>query len=382
MRIAGDWIHDPALQRVLALLEDGGHQALLVGGCVRNDLLGAPVSDMDIATDARPDRVITLARQARIKSVPTGIDHGTVTLVLDAVPFEITTFRSDTETDGRHATVVYADDVEQDARRRDFTMNALYARADGSILDPLGGLDDLRVRRVRFIDNPEQRIAEDYLRILRFFRFHAWYGDADAGMDADGLAAIAAHLDGLARLSRERVGAEIVKLLRAGDPAPSVAAMRAVGALGLVLPGADDSALAPLVYLEAQAKVAPDPIRRLACLGGQDVSDRLRLSNTQTRQLGSLRSGLETDLTAAELGYRQGFTVAQDVLLLRGAMTAQPVSPATLEQAAFGAAQVFPVKAADLMPEYQGPALGQRLVELEDRWIVSGFSLTRAQLLR
>jgi len=290
MRIGGDWIDDPALQRVLALLGDGGHQALLVGGCVRNDLLGAPVSDMDIATDARPGRVIALAEQGGIKAVPTGVEHGTVTLVLNGAPFEITTFRRDIDTDGRRATVAFADDVEQDARRRDFTMNALYARADGTVIDPLGSLPDLSARRVRFIDDPAQRIAEDYLRILRFFRFHAWYGDADAGMDAEALAAIAAHLEGLAHLSRERVGAEIRKLLAAPDPAPSVAAMRAAGVLGVVLPGADDTALAPLVHLEGQAGIAPDAIRRLASLGGQDVVDRLRLSKADARHLQVLRA--------------------------------------------------------------------------------------------
>lgn len=382
MRIAGAWIHNPALQRIMALLEDAGHQVLLVGGCVRNDLLGAPVSDMDIATDARPERVMSLARQSGVKAVPTGVEHGTVTLVLEAVPFEITTFRSDTQTDGRHATVEFSDDIAQDARRRDFTINALYARADGSIIDPLGGLDDLRARRVRFINDPAQRIAEDYLRILRFFRFHAWYGDADAGMDPEALAAIAAHLDGLARLSRERVGAEIVKLLRADDPAPAVAAMRAVGVLGMVLPGAEDTALSPLVHLERQVGMTPDAMRRLACLGGQDVADRLRLSNAQARQYQALREGLETDLAPPELGYRQGATLAQDILVLRGAMTVQPVASAVLDQASHGAAQVFPVRAADLMPEYQGPALGKRLAELENRWIASGFSLTKAQLLR
>lgn len=382
MRIRGDWIDDPALQRVLALLGEAGHQALLVGGCVRNDLLGAPVSDMDIATDAHPERVIALAGQAGIRAVPTGVEHGTVTLVLNGAPFEITTFRSDTATDGRHATVVFSGDVDQDAQRRDFTMNALYARADGTVIDPLGGLSDLRARRVRFIGDPAHRITEDYLRILRFFRFHAWYGEAESGMDAEALGAIAAHLDGLAHLSRERVGAEIRKLLKAPDPAPAVAAMRSVGVLAAVLPGADDTALAPLVHLEAQAGLGPDAIRRLASLGGQDVVDRLRLSKADARCLQALRDGLETGFSAAELGYRQGLAMARDILVVRAAMMGQPLAPDALEQACHGAMQLFPVKAADLMPDYQGPALGKRLAELEQRWIASGFTLTRAQLLR
>ncbi len=382
MQITDDWIREPGLQRVCAVLTDAGHQALLVGGCVRNALLGAPVSDMDIATDARPETVIDLAEKAGIKAVPTGIDHGTVTLVANGIPHEVTTFRQDVETDGRRAVVAFADDVAEDARRRDFTMNALYARADGTVIDPLGGLPDLQARRVRFIENPAQRIEEDYLRILRFFRFHAWYGDAQAGLDPEALAAIASHLDGLPKLSRERVGAEITKLLCAPDPAPSVAAMRSVGVLGVVLPGADDTALAPLVHLEQVHATPPDAMRRLAVLGGQDVADRLRLSKSNTRHLDTLRAGIEADMPPAILGYRYGGQTARDILLLRAAMMGQPVAPGALDQADHGAAQVFPIKAADLMPDYQGPALGARLAELEERWIASGFALTREQLLR
>ncbi|MCM2561951.1 CCA tRNA nucleotidyltransferase [Lutimaribacter sp. EGI FJ00015] len=382
MRITDDWINEPGLQRVFALLTDAGHQALLVGGCVRNALLGAPVSDMDIATDARPETVLRLAKGSGIKAVPTGIDHGTVTLVENGIPHEVTTFRRDVATDGRRAVVAFADDVAEDARRRDFTMNALYARADGTVIDPLGGLPDLQARRVRFIEDPTQRIEEDYLRILRFFRFHAWYGDAQAGLDADALAAIATHLDGLPKLSRERVGAEMTKLLAAHDPAPAVAAMRGVGVLAAVLPGADDTALAPLVHLEGQHAISPDPMRRLAALGGHEVDERLRLSKANARRLAEYRAGLEADLPPAALGYRHGGDAARDILLLRAAMMGQPLDPLAVARASEGAAQVFPVKAADLMPEYQGPALGVRLNELEQRWIDSGFALTRDQLLR
>lgn len=381
MRITDEWLNEPGLQRICALLENAGYHALLVGGCVRNALLGAPVSDIDIATDARPERVIELAGRAGIKAVPTGIEHGTVTLVENGIPHEITTFRHDVETDGRRAVVAYADDVAEDARRRDFTMNALYARADGTVIDPLGGLPDLQARRVRFIEDPEQRIGEDYLRILRFFRFHAFYGDPQGGLDADALAAIAANLDGLPMLSRERVGAEMRKLLTAPDPAPSVAAMRAAGVLGAVLPGADDTALAPLIHLERQAEVPPDPIRRLAALGGEDIGDRLRLSNAESKRYALYRAETETVSPAAQLGYRHGQAAARDIVLLRAAILSQPMDHAQLGAAEFGSRQAFPVKAADLMPEFQGPALGARLKELEERWIASGFTLSRDALL-
>ena len=248
-RITADWLTDPATQAVCAALEVGGAQALFVGGCVRNALMGVPVRDIDLSTDAVPERVIALAGAAGIKAVPTGIDHGTVTLVKNGIPHEVTTFRKDVETDGRRAVVAYSTRVEEDAARRDFTMNALYARSDGTVLDPLGGLPDLRARRVRFIGCAGDRIREDYLRSLRYFRFHAWYGCNDLGFDPEALAAIADNLDGLSTLSRERVGGELLRLLAAPDPAPAVAAMRSTGALGLVLPGSDDRALAPLVHL-------------------------------------------------------------------------------------------------------------------------------------
>ena len=221
MRIAGDWLALPATRAVCAALTARGDRALFVGGCVRNALLGRPVADIDIATDALPERTIALAAAAGLHPVPTGLAHGTVTIVADHRPFEVTTFRRDVTTDGRHATVAFSTDLAEDAARRDFTMNALYADPSGAVIDPLDGLSDLLARRVRFVGDPAERIAEDYLRILRFFRIHAWYGDPAGGLDADGLAACAALQDGLDQLSRERVGAEMTKLLAAADPAPA-----------------------------------------------------------------------------------------------------------------------------------------------------------------
>lgn len=381
MRITGDWIEAEATRAVCAMLTGAGHQALFVGGCVRNALLGAPVGDIDIATDAHPERVMELAAAAGLKPVPTGIDHGTVTVVSDHVPHEVTTFREDIETDGRRAVVTYATETTHDARRRDFTMNALYARPDGTVVDPLGGLPDLRARRVRFVGDPGCRIREDYLRILRFFRFHAWYGDPGAGLDAEGLAAVAGHVAGLGGLSRERVGTEMLKLLAAPDPAPSVAAMRGAGVLAAVLPGADDRALAPLVHLEGDTGTAADGIRRLAALGGQDVAERLRLSKAQARRLARLTESVSGAAAAPELGYRLGAAEGLDVLLLRAAAAGQPLAPGARAELATGAAAEFPLRPKDLMPRYRGPELGQRLRALERRWIESGFTLTRDELL-
>lgn len=380
MRLRGDWVRARHVQRVLMMLETGGHQAYLVGGCVRNDLIGAPVSDMDIATDARPERVITLAQSAGLKVIPTGVEHGTVTVIADHEPHEITTFRRDIETNGRHATVAFSSDIAEDAARRDFTMNALYARADGSVLDPLGeGLGDLAARRLRFVGAPGARIQEDYLRILRFFRFTAWYADPAQGPDAEGLAACAANSAGIETLSRERVGHEMRKLLAARDPAPAVAAMQAAGVLARVLPGAEARGLAPLVHLEAG--LAPDFLRRLAILGGIEPSDALRLSKSETRALAQIHAALEAGLPLAQSAYRFGAQPARDAALILSASLGQELSANWQAAVARGAAARLPVTAADLMPALSGPALGSALKEIEARWLASDFTLTREELL-
>lgn len=381
MRIAAEWITADHTQAVCAMLTQAGHRALFVGGCVRNAIIGAPVTDIDIATDARPEEVMELAKDAGLRPVPTGIDHGTITVIAGGIPHEVTTFRRDVETDGRRAVVAYSTRVEDDARRRDFTMNALYADPSGAVLDPLGGLTDLMARRVRFIEDAAARISEDYLRILRFFRFHAWYGDDADGPDQNALSAIAKATDGLAQLSRERVGSEMRKLLSAPDPAPSVAAMRACGVLTRILPGADDRSLSPLVHLEQQAHLAPDWLARLASMTGPEAAGRLRLSRAEEIRLCLLRDGLGSGREPGELGFRHGAEDARAILLLRAAIMSQSLAPDSLVAAADGAAAVFPLRAADLMPEFEGPALGRELERLKKRWILSDFRLTREDLL-
>ncbi len=382
MKISGDWLTRAETQAVFAMLSDAGYQVYAVGGCVRNALMGVAVSDVDMSTDALPDQVVQLAKAAGLKAIPTGIDHGTITVVSGGIPHEITTFRKDVATDGRRATVAFSTSVTDDARRRDFTMNALYVDRDGEVLDPLSGMADLEARILRFIDDPTQRIREDYLRILRYFRFHAWYGDPSAGMDSEALAAISETFEGLERISKERVGAEILKLLSATDPAPSVAAMRQTGVLGQVLPGADDRTLAPLVHLEGEAGLAPDALRRLANLGGDAVSENLRLSKKQTEILDVLRDEIGSMEALAAVAYRHGADVAHSVALLRAAVFETPLQPEMKTEIALGAEAEFPVKAADLMPEFAGVKLGEALKTLEASWIASGFALTKDDLLR
>ena len=379
MKIAGEWIEAAHVQQVLHMLTDAGHQAFLVGGCVRNALLGQPVADIDISTDAMPERVVALAGATGLKAVPTGIEHGTITVVAEGVGHEITTFRRDVETDGRRAVVAFSTRIEDDAARRDFTMNALYADATGAVVDPMGGLADLWARRVRFVGDADERIREDLLRILRLFRFHAWYGDPEEGLDADGLAACAANSAGIETLSRERIGHEMRRLLAAPDPSQSVAAMQATGILARVLPGADARALAPLVHLEPP--YAPDWIRRLCVLGGTGHADGLRLSRAEARRAETLAAALAAGESAAVTAYRHGAEIARDVVLVMAASAGTEPPAGWEDRVAQGTTAVFPVASGDLMPVFSGAALGARLRELEERWIASGFELSREQLL-
>ncbi|MGB3146284.1 MAG: CCA tRNA nucleotidyltransferase [Paracoccaceae bacterium] len=380
LRITDGWIRGADLQAVLGCLTAAGHQAYLVGGCVRDALLSVPVNDIDIATDARPERVAELASAAGLKVVPTGIEHGTLTIVAAGKPYEVTSFRRDVESDGRRAVIAYSAEIAEDAARRDFTMNALYADAEGHVIAPLGGVEDLLARRVRFVGRPEDRIREDYLRILRFFRFHALYGDPEQGLDAEGLAASAANLAGIDTLSRERIGHEMSRLLAATDPAPALGAMQASGVLAKVLPGADARALGPLVHLEA-GRAAPRWLRRLAALGGEDAAGALRLTRADARHLAELGAAVGNGAGAAELAYRFGADAAEDILLLRAALLEAPLGAGDAAAIALGAGARFPLTGADLAGRFSGPALGAELQRLERRWIASGFQLSREQLL-
>ncbi len=381
-RITAQFLSDPRTQQVLTVLTDAGHQAFVVGGCVRNALMGRAISDVDIATDADPQTASRLAGKVGLKTVPTGIDHGTITVVAGGRGFEVTTFRRDIETDGRRAVVAFSDNILDDARRRDFTMNAVYADKDGVLSDPLGGIPDILARRVIFVGDARARIREDTLRILRFFRFHAWYGDPEQGLDPDGLDACAAYSAEIETLSNERVGAEMTKLLAAPDPGPAVASMAQAGILTQVLAGADASFLPVLVHLEAQVGADPDPMRRLALLGGQDPAERLRLSRADARRLAQLREEIGAADGPGALGYRHGYAAARDILLLRAAMQQSPLRPEDEAAARRGSEARFPLKAADLMPALKGPALGKKLSELEAEWIASDFTKTAEDLLK
>jgi poly(A) polymerase len=380
MKVSGDWLTQAGTQSLCAALEGAGYRALFVGGCVRNALLGEPVADVDIATGATPENVTNIAESAGFKVVPTGFDHGTVTVIASGKPHEVTTFRRDVETDGRRAVVAFSTDITEDAARRDFTMNALYADRHGTVIDPLHGLADLQARHVRFVGDAETRIREDYLRILRFFRFHAAYGDAAEGLDPEGLAACAAFSAGLETISKERIGSEMRKLLSASDPAPAIASMVATGVLAQILPGADPRALAPLVHLEGDTPTRW--LRRLAVLGGEDPDTDLRLSRTETRALAALRDAIGTTNSPAALGWQLSAELGADAILVRAATFGTPPPQGWQAELARGAGATFPVTAADLMPALTGEALGQRLKALEAQWLASSLSLSRDDLLK
>ncbi len=376
MKIAAAWLDHVETQALCKALMDAGFQALFVGGCVRNAILDAPVADIDLATDARPDVVMGIARGLGFGVVPTGIDHGTVTVLAGDRSIEVTTFRRDVSTDGRRATVAFADDVVEDARRRDLTMNALYATADGRIVDPLGGLPDIIARRVRFVGDAGARIAEDYLRILRFFRFHAWYADAALGMDAEGLAACAAGVDGLDQLSRERVTDEMRKLLSARDPAPALAAMQVSGVLARVLPGADARCVPVLVHVEGDVTARWQ--RRLAVLGGDRAG--LRLSRDEVRDVQAAVDGIGSAQTIAAIAWLHGADVAGDVALARAAVFETAVADWQADVAR-GVSAKFPVSSVDLAP-LAGPALGKRLRALQAKWLQSDLTMGKDDLTR
>ncbi len=401
------WFETPQLQKVLTLLNREGGEARLVGGALRNALMGLPVSDFDIATTHKPEEVIKLATAASVKVVPTGLAHGTVTLVVDGMPFEVTTLRIDVKTDGRRAEVAYTDNWKADAERRDFTINALYADIDGAVHDDVGGLADIETRTLRFIGSAADRIAEDYLRVLRFFRFFAHYGNGRP--DAEGLKACAAARDKLKTLSAERVWSELKKLLGAKDPGRAMLWMRTTGVLPEILPesakwGID--AIGGLIEAEQQFGWQIDPLLRLAAIVPPDadrlavMSQRLRLSRQDAAFLAAFAKApvIADDLptpSLLRLLYRHGLSGIMARLKLMIASELQSGCKGSdrkarlrrltslLATSAAWKKPVFPVKGSDLMEAGlpAGPALGVKLGELETKWVDADFSLGKEELV-
>jgi tRNA nucleotidyltransferase/poly(A) polymerase len=390
------WLSSGPAARVLGLLNGNGEEARVVGGAVRNALLDIPIGDIDIATTALPAEVIRRARAAGIKSVPTGIEHGTVTLVVDAQPFEITTLREDTETFGRKAKVAFGRDWVVDAERRDFTINGLSVDAAGRLHDHVGGLADIAARRVRFIGDPDQRISEDYLRILRFFRIHAAFGAGEP--DRAGYLACIRGRAGLANLSAERIRMEMVKLVVADGAAAAIGAMADGGLLLPIVGGvAYVGPFAAMIAAEQLMGLKPDPVRRLGALAvavtedARRVATRLRLSNAETRALDSMGhrwwrlAGMDEAVARRRL-YRLGEDRYRDRLMLAWARAGGTDDSAPWRQLATlperWRAPKFPLKAADFIARgiAEGPALGQVMALAEDAWLAANFPLDEPAL--
>ena len=390
------WLTAGGTARVLRLLNADGEEARVVGGAVRNALLGLVPGDIDIATTALPDEVMRRAKAAGIKSVPTGIDHGTVTLVVDSTPYEVTTLREDTETFGRKAKVAFGRDWVKDAERRDFTMNGLSVDAAGVVHDHVGGIADARARRVRFIGDPDQRIAEDYLRILRFFRIHAAFGAGEP--DRDGYLACIRGRAGLASLSAERVRMEMLKLLVAGGASAAVLAMAEGGLLQTLIGGvAYNGPLAAMITIERELGLAASSTRRLAALTVAVTEDakrlavRMRLSNAETKALDSMghrwwRLATKDEANARRLLYRLGAERYHDRVLLAWSRASGDIGSlrwrALAELPQRWTAPKFPLKAADFIARglAEGPALGHVLTLAEDAWLAADFPLEEAAL--
>ena len=372
---AAQWRRHRGLGAVLDALGAGEGLTRYVGGAVRDDLLGLPVSDVDLTTQLRPDSVIERLKAAKLKAVPTGIEHGTVTAVSEGQPFEVTSLRRDVSTDGRRAIVEYTDDWREDAGRRDFTINALMADPNsGEIFDYFGGLADLAERRVRFIGNPLQRIAEDHLRILRFFRFQARFGQGEP--DAQALAACAARANDLMALSRERIADELLKLLAVQDPAGTVRIMIDHAILKPVIPEIEQGAvqqLEQLIAAERDAKIAPDPLRRLAALlpGEASVAERiaarLKLSKHARKRL-SCAAARDLGGNARALAYRVGTDCAVDGLLLAGKHEeAATILNWPVPRLPIGGGALIELGIR------QGPEVAHTLRRIEERWVEADF---------
>jgi poly(A) polymerase len=393
-RLTGaEWLDRPETQAVFAALAARGHLGRAVGGAVRNALADRPVSDVDIATDARPEEVLRAAESAGLKAVPTGLAHGTVTVLAGAHPYEITTLRRDVETHGRHATVAFTDDWAEDAKRRDFTLNALYCGADGTLFDPLGGYPDLVARRVRFIGDARERIREDYLRILRFFRLTADFAAGPA--DAAGLAACVRERAGLAVLSAERVRVELLRLLAAPRGAEVAALMQDYGLLPAVLGAAPrPTLLARLAAIEAVLGLAPDPVLRLAALAAETpedaerLRDRLRLSNEQAAKLARAagRGPPGAEAHARAWLHRHGAAAYRERVLLDWTRSgAAPDSEAWRGRFRLPdrwQPPRFPVTGADVLAlgVPAGRRVGEILRELETWWIAGDFAADEVAL--
>ena len=375
------WLRNPSAQKLSKLYKNFGYQVLFVGGCVRNTILKMPVTDIDLATDAQPEEIIKIAKENNIRFVPTGLAHGTITLMIDNKNYQITTFRTDFDHDGRYAKVEFTESLLLDASRRDLTINALYCNHVGEVIDPLNGLDDIKKQKIKFIGNPNERIKEDNLRILRFFRFQAIYGNKNLEIDSIALEACHNHKSKLAALSKERITSELRKILSAPNPLEVIIKMNETGVLNELFQKVSIDSLEAYLKTEEKFKININWLGRLLSLQVTQEEESLKLTRCEFKFLKQTKSAIENQIHVLEFSYYNGVENGKIYSILQNFRHNIILSKNLLNQINSLATKKFPITAKDLMPEISGKKLGEALRSLEDRWIKSNFTLSKKDLL-
>ena len=375
------WLRNPSAQKLSKLYKNFGYQVLFVGGCVRNTILKMPVTDIDLATDAQPEEIIKIAKENNIRFVPTGLAHGTITLIIDNTNYQITTFRTDFDHDGRYAKVEFTESLLLDASRRDLTINALYCNHVGEVIDPLNGLDDIKKQKIKFIGNPNERIKEDNLRILRFFRFQAIYGNKNLEIDSIALEACHNQKSKLAALSKERITSELRKILSAPNPLEVIIKMNETGVLNELFQKVSIDSLAAYLKTEEKFKININWLGRLLSLQVTQEEESLKLTRCEFKFLKQTKSAIENQIHVLEFSYYNGVENGKIYSTLQNFRHDIILSKNLLNQIDSLATKKFPITAKDLMPEINGKELGEALRSLEDRWIKSNFTLSKKELL-
>ena len=375
------WLRNPSAQKLSKLYKSFGYQVLFVGGCVRNTILKMPVTDIDLATDAQPEEIIKIAKENNIRFVPTGLAHGTITLIIDKKNYQITTFRTDFDHDGRYAKVEFTESLLLDASRRDLTINALYCNHVGEVIDPLNGLNDIKKQKIKFIGNPNERIKEDNLRILRFFRFQAIYGNKNLEIDSIALEACHNHKSKLAALSKERITSELRKILSAPNPLEVIIKMNETGVLNELFQNVSIDSLEAYLKTEEKFKININWLGRLLSLQVTQEEESLKLTRCEFKFLKQTKSAIENQIHVLEFSYYNGVENGKIYSILQNFRHNIILSKNLLNQINSLATKKFPITAKDLMPEIRGKKLGEALRSLEDRWIKSNFTLSKKELL-
>ena len=381
MQINSEWIKNKVTQNILKIFEGADHNAYLVGGCIRNSILNIPVTDIDISTDATPQQTVDLFNRENFKVAPTGFSHGTVTVISEGIPYQITTMRSDQNTDGRHADVVFSDDIKKDAERRDFTINALYADSTGKIINPIGGLEDFNPLAIKFIGDPNNRIQEDYLRILRFFRFHAQFSELVTQFDKVALDAIKKNQDGLKKLSKERIWSELKKILSTSNPARSLYKMSQLGILEIILENKNVHNIKRFNLIEKKMGLEPEPIRRLVAITENTEDTFLNLSRKEAKKFSLLKGLLKKKHDPAELVYQFNREIAQSVLAIYTFYKGEKLKLSDIKKIEKACLFPCPITGAQISKYMDGEAVGIKIKEAQRAWINSNFKSDEAKIL-